>query len=833
MFWGGGGAETIAALRRSLTRWVVLALAADAALVVVDVLTGPSAKLTTAFFVPPLALALVEPAETVAGVAFVSAALALTSGAWDHYFLTGEHLYRLAIVLGSCLLAVIGARLRVRALTARDRMGLLAEIAQIADGRLAIDESLGRLAGLLVPAVADFCEIVAVEPAGPRRVAVSVAGCRPELEQALRAREVDERSLSLEPQVLEGAHASHVPGLPLRSAIRVPVRSAEVGTRAVLTLGIGSSRRHYGPEDLRFAQTAASRAGLVMDNLRLVDELRGARQRLEAIVGSLADAVTIRDRSGRLVYANQAAVESMGIASIDDIVERDPDALLRDYIVTDEEGRSLSSSALPSVRLLQGKPADPLLLRYVDRASGAEAWRLLKATPLYDPDGNIEAAITIIEDVTAAKRAERQTGFLARVSDILASSLDYGETLRNVAWLAVPDIADWCTVDLVDESGGRRQVVVAHSEDEKLSLAERLREYDGAELDPGAGLGAVLATGQPQLYADITDEMLELAAQDEEHLRLLRAVGMRSLLMVAMRTGGRTVGAMTLVNAESARRFTDDDVSFAEQVAARAAVAVENARLYTERSQIAATLQQSLLPEALPEIEGWEVASLYRPARSGQEVEVGGDFYDAFRTERGWMMLIGDVTGKGIEAAAMTSLVRHGARFVGEQLPDPSAVLARIDAALRKQASISLCSAVCLRIEGDRLCIASAGHPLPLVVTDDGVRSAGRAGPVLGAFPDSEWPLEELVLGPDEVLLLYTDGVTDTVGSHGRFGEQRLRRTTAECGPLPAEELLSCVDKALSDFQIGPQADDTAAVALRLAGEPAPRTAAMQRRAEP
>lgn len=847
MFWGEGRRETITALRRSATGWVLLALAADLVLAVLDIATG-ARLLTTIFLVPPLALALVEPAGAVAGVAVASVALALASGAWDHYFLSGEHLYRVGVVLGSSVLAVFGARLRVRALAARDRMGLLAEIAQIADGRLAADESLGRLADLVVPVVADYCEVVALGPSGPRRVAVRVAGGPPELESRLAARPVDPAAfLASEPVqrgeprlirqldegqraalALEGNDRDLAARLRLRSAIQAPIRTAAGGTRAVLILGVGAAGRRYGTDDLQFARTAASRAGLAIENAELLDELRGARQRLEAIVGSLADAVTIRERSGRLVYANQAALESMGIASVEDIVERDPEALLRDYIATDEEGNPLSSAALPSVRLLRGEPADPLLLRYVDRATGTEAWRVLKATPLFDPDGNIEAAVTIIEDVTAAARAERQTRFLAGASEILASSLDYGDTLRNVAWLAVPDVADWCGVDLVDDEGRRRQVVIAHSDAHKLALAERLREYDPPELDPRRGLGAVLATGESQLYAEITEEALEAAAQSEEHLRLLHAVGMRSVLIVAMRTGGRTIGAMTLVSAESGRRFTEDDVRFAEQVAARAAVAVENARLYTERSRIAATLQQSLLPEALPEIEGWEVASLYRPARSGGEVQVGGDFYDAFRSERGWIVLIGDVTGKGIEAAAMTSLVRHGARFVGEQLPDPAGILARLDAALRRQPSMSLCSALCLRIEADRLCFASAGHPLPLLVTDDGVRALGDAGPVLGAFTDSQWPTHDLVLGPDQVLLLYTDGVTDTVGSDGRFGEQRLRRTTAECGPLAANELLSCIDKALSDYQIGPQADDTAAVALRLSGELARRAAVIQ-----
>jgi len=595
-----GAAEFVATLQRSLTRWVVLALAADGGLAIVDVVIGRSAVLTTMFLVPPLALALVETGGRVAAVAAVSTALAVASGAWNHYFGTGEHIYRVVIVAGSGVLAVVGAELRSRALSARDRMGLLAEIASAADGRLALDESLTRLADLLVPAVADYCEIITLEPASIRRAVARVAGRPPPL--AGRSVECDSDREALEHgeaelvNPVDAAHLSAIPPSPderqllaelnLRSAMRVPVRSGD-GTHAVLTLAVGPSGRRYGLEDLRFARTVGSRAGLVIENARLLEELHESRQQMEAIVGSLADAVTIRERSGRLVYANHAALASMGIASIDDIVGRDPEALLREYIATDEDGRPLSSAALPSVRLLHGESPDPLVLRYVEPDTGAEQWRVLKATPLYDRDGELEAAVTIIEDVTAAKRAERQTRFLARTSEILASSLDYAETLRNVAWLAVPEVADWCGVDLLDDDGRRRQVVVAHRDPDKLALAERLREYDPVEVDPSEGLGAVLVSGESQLYADLPDELLAVAAHDEEHLRLLRAVGMRSILIVAMRTGGRTVGAMTLVTAESGRRFTDDDVRFAEQVAARAAVAVENARLTINGESVA------------------------------------------------------------------------------------------------------------------------------------------------------------------------------------------------------------------------------------------------------
>ena len=135
----------------------------------------------------------------------------------------------------------------------------------------------------------------------------------------------------------------------------------------------------------------------------------------------------------------------------------------------------------------------------------------------------------------------------------------------------------------------------------------------------------------------------------------------------------RTIGALTMVSAESGRTFDQSDLEFAEQIAERAALAVENARLYSERSEVARTLQRSLLPEALPEIPGWEIAALYRPA--GQGTEVGGDFYDFWQVDGDWLMMIGDVTGKGVGAAAVTSLVRHTARAASDFDPSPARIL--------------------------------------------------------------------------------------------------------------------------------------------------------------
>jgi serine phosphatase RsbU (regulator of sigma subunit) len=385
-----------------------------------------------------------------------------------------------------------------------------------------------------------------------------------------------------------------------------------------------------------------------------------------------------------------------------------------------------------------------------------------------------------------------------------------------VAWLAVPEIADWCAVELVDERGARQQIVVAHRDPAKLALAERLRRFEPQELRPDRGVGRVLHTGASELYQDISDEVLAQAAVSEEHLTLLRSVGFRSVVLAPLKALGRTFGVMTLVNAESMRRFDDEDREFAEQVAASAAVAVENARLATERRQTASTLQRSLLPDVVPAIGGWNVATLYRAAHLSAEVEVGGDFYDFYPSADGWIVLIGDVTGKGIEAATLTSLVRHGARFLSRYEQSPSRILAGLNDALREQPGLWLCTALCIRLHPREAIIASAGHPPALIVRDDGrVREIGAAGQILGAWSHQASGDRRVPIAPDETLFVYTDGVIDAQGEHERFGTARLKELLRRNSGRPPDELLAALEADLDGFQAGPQADDTAALALR------------------
>jgi PAS domain S-box-containing protein len=545
--------------------------------------------------------------------------------------------------------------------------------------------------------------------------------------------------------------------------------------------------------------------------------LQGSEQRLQAIVDSLAEAVTIRAPDDRIVYANRAALERLGMSSLAEVQDADPRTLMGSYQAFDEAGKPIAMDDLPSVRLLRGEDPEPLLMRSVDPRGGEESWVLLKAAAVRGPDGEVESAVTIIEDVTASRRLQLRSEFLAQAATVLASSLDYQQTLQNVAGLAVPQLADWCGVDLVDEEGRREPVAVAHIDPTRVELAARLREYEPEHMQPDRGIGRVIATGEPELYNEISEELLQAAAADEHHLELLRQVGMRAALLVPMKIRGRTIGTISLVSAESGRTFDAGDVEFAEQIAERAALAVENARLYSERAGIARTLQASLLPEALPDLPGWEMAAMYRPA--AEEGEVGGDFYDVWEAEGDWLLMIGDVTGKGVRAAAVTSLVRHAAWTASEFDARPAHLLERVNAALRRRPSLSVCTALCLRISRSTVTVASGGHPLPLRVGEDDVHEIGAHGTLLGAFAQAQWPEQSFTLALGDSLVAITDGVTDAVGPDDeRFGVARLRELLGTVRGSSPTAIRERVIAELERFQVGAQADDTAMVAMRFVG---------------
>ncbi len=559
-------------------------------------------------------------------------------------------------------------------------------------------------------------------------------------------------------------------------------------------------------------------------NQELATELRGTQARLDGILGSLGEAVTVHDESGRTVYVNDAAVSLLGSESIDEVLEAEPGELAQRFHITREDGSPVQLDDLPGRRLVAGEEGPSLLTRSVRRDTGEALWLLTKATLYTDPNGE-RLAINIIEDVTEAKDAELRQRFLAEAGQLLATSLDYEQTLERVARMIVPGLADWCGIEMVDEQGESHQVAVAHVDPDKVQLAHDLRRRYPTDPDAPTGVPAILRGGPAELYTDIPQELIEAAARDEEHLQLIRQLGMRSAMAVPMRLGGETLGVITLVSAESGRRFEEDDLGFVEDLALRAATAVQNARLYAAQERVAHTLQASLLPETLPELPGWETSAAYQAGERG--ADVGGDFYDILSVEGGHLIVLGDVTGKGVEAAALTSLVRYSARMAARFDPSPARVLSLVNEVLRQQPRLSLVTAVCAlaATEGDRatVTVASAGHPLPLR-RRPGQEPAvlGDHGVLLGVEGDDDWAETVVEIAPGDTLLFYTDGVSETPGEDDRFGDARLREAVTRAGETP-DELLAEIEQALRDFQSGAALDDRAMLALRFVGAARPR----------
>jgi serine phosphatase RsbU (regulator of sigma subunit) len=333
----------------------------------------------------------------------------------------------------------------------------------------------------------------------------------------------------------------------------------------------------------------------------------------------------------------------------------------------------------------------------------------------------------------------------------------------------------------------------------------------------------VVRTGHSELLPEITDEMLVANARNEEHLQMLRELGMRSVMVVPMISRSRMLGTITFVSAESGRRFSDDDVLLAEDLARRAAVAIDNARLYSERAQIARTLQDSLLPPALPTIPGVEIAAQYLAA--GEGIEVGGDFYDLFDVGGGdWSIVIGDVCGKGADAAALTALARYTLRATASRETTPSEALSTLnDAVLRQRGDGRFITVAYARLAKDghggaHVTLSTGGHPSPIVLRADGrAEAVGRPGTLLGVVADPDLSDQAIELGPGDSLFLYTDGVTEAHAPDHLLEVEDVARIVASCAGGDAAELVKCVEDHVRSLGSGPPGDDIAMLALRMA----------------
>jgi PAS domain S-box-containing protein len=317
---------------------------------------------------------------------------------------------------------------------------------------------------------------------------------------------------------------------------------------------------------------------------------------LQQILASTPESVTVQERDGALSFANESAAKLLGFPSPEALCDAPLASVLARFDVLDARGAPLPLEELPSrIALSELRPAEQLV-RFRVRATGEERWSWVSATPVFE-GGQLVRVVNVFRDVTEQKRSEMNLRFLADASFIFAESMDEETTLAALARAAVPAVADWCSVELLEPgSKAPRQVAVAHVDPDKVRWARRLRQRFPPNLDDPRGLPNVLRTGVSEYMTEIPKDVLEAAAVDDERRRILDELGLRSYMVVPLKARGRILGAITFVSAESGRRYRMADLVLAEDLASRASLAVDNVRLLREQ---AAQAEQGRAEKAL------------------------------------------------------------------------------------------------------------------------------------------------------------------------------------------------------------------------------------------
>jgi PAS domain S-box-containing protein len=678
-----------------------------------------------------------------------------------------------------------------------------------------------------------------------------------------------------------------------------------------------------------------------------ITDRKAAELRLQAVLQQLPVGVVIADADGRVMLGNRQ-LEEMGLAPEAGYGSR---LGASGFVGWRPDGTQYEVDQFPLARSLRtGAVVRGEEITYI-RRDGARRTVEANSAPIRDA-GEIIAAVVVMQDVTERRLASERQDLLVRAGEVLDSALGVDERLDRFARVLVPQLADYVKIELLEGSGGRRPVAIAHQDPEREALMRAWRERGTLGESERVGMATTFATGEAKLTEHIAADAVVESARErtgEEGAQLMQAIGPRSQIVVPLRARGRVLGALSLTMAESGRRYSEADLDLARDLGLRAGLAVDNARLYEEAQasaaaeqrraaqldalaaaslsihrtrrlerrleliaqrarellaveraavtvrsgkldattavagdqesvappslsaplvardgddfgrlevagrdaeftatdemlledlariaslaienarldqrerHIARTLQASLLPQTLPVIDGAEVAARY--LAGGEGTVVGGDLYDVFPVEDEWALVVGDVCGKGAEAAALTAMVRYTIRAEAAHRASPCEVLRLLnDAILRQFDDGRFCTVLHGRVrvvDGvARLRLASAGHPPPLVLHAGGaVEAVPCTGTLLGVIRTVAY--EDVVVGlePGDALICFTDGVTEGRGPRGMFGDRGLGEVLAASAGMDAEAIAERVMQAALEFQGGITQDDLALLVLRV-----------------
>ena len=424
-------------------------------------------------------------------------------------------------------------------------------------------------------------------------------------------------------------------------------------------------------------------------------------------------------------------------------------------------------------------------------------------------------------------REQAASELLAEAGALMETPLDRRQRAQHLADLAVPVLGDVAMVDMVSPEDGSIERVAARS---VKAIADEFADLGAASpIDPHGPhpVAEVVRSGRTLSLDRLSDDAIEGITTRDSERDLLKEHRFRSCLVLPLGARGSVLGALTLWIMRPAKTFDETARRTAKRLADRGALALDNARLHEQQSHIASVLQRSLLPRSLPRIQGFEASSRFLAA--GEAYEVGGDFYDVFRSGSGtWTAVIGDVCGKGPEAASLTALARYTVRTASSPDTTPSEILRTLHDSIRSErADLRFCTAALARIQSPsngrgpaRLTVALGGHPLPLVLRKSGkVEAIGEPGTLLGALPSPAISDRDGRLSVGDSLILYTDGVLDVRDRSQSNDPDWFAEQVANCAGRSAEEIAEGLAQAAIERHGGEPRDDIAILVLHRRGD--------------
>jgi PAS domain S-box-containing protein len=746
----------------------------------VDITSGRGVALAIAVVLAPLLGAVRLRPRVVAAIGAAAVVTVAASMLWNDTT-TQQHAVRVTVTLAGAVLGVVIA-------LGRERL----------EGERRLEELLGSLMALTTQPPQTLVEDIASALVPEWADGAQVALHRPDGRGWSAGAGAD---VPGEAGRIAAASSRHLDG---GWVLEGPLR---VGAREIGTVRLVRRERRFGSDAVAILDRLAERLALALENSALLDDTRALSARLanegarlQAVVDQLPSAVTIRDLEGTPILANRRAQEIRRQAAGD---MRPEDWFAAHPGRRAGGGEPADPSQWPFMRALRhGEIVQGEVFEY-ERRDGTRAAVQVSAAPLRDERGRINGAVSVFDDVTIQHRDRRALWWLAEVGRVLDRPHTVEARIEDILRLLVDDIADAGLLYLAGPDSALRATLAVGPGGEALDdlrLAERgplggehpacvalerratvrLGPPDGEPMDPWSG-GAGFA--------------------DAAFLPILHAGHDHGCLALACRDG---------------RRLEPEDIRVCELIARRIALALENSRLYAEQHRVATALQRDLLPRALPQWDALRLATLYRPAPSA--ADVGGDFFDLFEYGGEHMLVVGDVSGKGVEAAATTALVRHAVRGAARAGQSTGERIDTVNRALLEEApGEQFCTLAWVAIargpDGPVARLASAGHPPPIVLrAGGGVEVAPCRGTLLGFYEQIRTTTSERRLEPGDAIVLYTDGITEARRSDGSlFGTEGLCAALAPAAGCPADTVLEAVEAALERERATPR-DDVAMV---------------------